>query len=262
VEHGLLPVEPALLPTASGEALPRPRTPVPERTSVQHAVPRRTSRILLAVASLIALAIGSFLIALYVSSTGSLPGPRDAAPTPHEPSQLTITPLEVDAAPIAPLVLDAAPVAPPIDAMPEMRVEIRTTPGNALIHIGGDVLYGPAKVELPAGHYDVVAELAGYRTEHRSLELAVGDHPILEIAFANKLPRIDRGTPLGRLTARTNPYSDVYENGKKLVQTPFADLELPAGVHTLSFKNPTHPTVTKTIKIVAGRETKLQFDLP
>ena len=47
---------------------------------------------------------------------------------------------------------------------------------------------------------------------------------------------------MGRLSVRTTPWSDVYLGSKKLGQTPFADLELPAGTYTLTFKNPSRPT--------------------
>ncbi len=243
------------LPTSSAAALPRPRTMPPfEIPSGRRAsATRRIPRTALAVAGLFGLAIASFLIALAASGHGKS-APPDAA-IARDASQVTITPLAADAEPIAPPPVDAPP------STPEMLVEIDTSPTGALVHVGGQSLYAPAKVALPAGHYDVVAELAGYRTEHRPLDLINGDHPILEIAFTHKLP-VPHGVPIGRLTARTTPYSDVYEGNKKVGQTPFADLELPVGTHTLSFKNPSHPTITKTVRISAGHETKVQFDLP
>ena len=61
---------------------------------------------------------------------------------------------------------------------------------------------------------------------------------------------------------RTTPWSDVYEGNRKLGQAPFADLELPVGTHTLTFKNPSRPTVTKTVTIKAGKSAKLNFNLP
>ena len=67
---------------------------------------------------------------------------------------------------------------------------------------------------------------------------------------------------MGRLSVRTTPWSDVYLGSKKLGQAPFADIELPVGTHTLTFKNPSRPTVTKTVKITAGKSTKLNFNLP
>jgi serine/threonine-protein kinase len=66
---------------------------------------------------------------------------------------------------------------------------------------------------------------------------------------------------MGKLSVRTTPWSDVYLGSRKLGQAPFADLSLPAGTHTLTFKNPSRPTVTKTVTIRAGKSTKLNFDL-
>ena len=66
----------------------------------------------------------------------------------------------------------------------------------------------------------------------------------------------------GKLSVRTTPYADVFENGKKITETPFADREMSVGVHTLTFKNPAHATFTKKITIVAGKPTRLSFALP
>ena len=92
---------------------------------------------------------------------------------------------------------------------------------------------------------------------------------------ANCIRKIETGVPklsgvrdarfnlsTGKLTVRTTPYSEVFENGKKLGETPFADREITAGVHTLVFKNPLHPTVSKKITITAGKLLKLGFSLP
>ncbi len=60
---------------------------------------------------------------------------------------------------------------------------------------------------------------------------------------------------------RTTPYAEVYIGGRKIGETPFADVELPVGAHTLTFKNPSLPTVKKTVTISASRPVKLNFDL-
>jgi serine/threonine protein kinase len=73
--------------------------------------------------------------------------------------------------------------------------------------------------------------------------------------------KIARPTPMGKLTAKTNPSSEVFLNGKKLGETPFADVDLAPGVYTLTFKNPGLPAVTKKVTITAGKTTKLAFSL-
>jgi hypothetical protein len=71
------------------------------------------------------------------------------------------------------------------------------------------------------------------------------------------------GAQWGRLTVRTTPYSAVYLGTRKLGETPFAELEIPVGTHTLLFKHPEHATVRRTVVIEAGKTTKLPpFDLP
>ena len=66
---------------------------------------------------------------------------------------------------------------------------------------------------------------------------------------------------VGKLSVRTRPYSDVSHGTRKLGQSPF-EIDLPVGSYTLTFKNPAHPTVTRTVKITAGKRAKVIFDLP
>jgi serine/threonine-protein kinase len=70
-------------------------------------------------------------------------------------------------------------------------------------------------------------------------------------------------TPLpGYLKARTQPWSDVYLGTRKLGTTPLAEVKLPAGRHTLTFKNPDRPTARRQVDIRPGQTTKLDFELP
>jgi len=120
-----------------------------------------------------------------------------------------------------------------------------------------------AQLVLSAGKHQVLVELAGWQPEKREVHLEVGEHQRIEIAFTKKTPKnVDRGPAMGRLSVRTTPWSDVYLGAKKLGQAPFADIELPVGTHTLTFRNPSRPTVTRTVKITAGKSTKLNFNLP
>jgi serine/threonine protein kinase len=72
-------------------------------------------------------------------------------------------------------------------------------------------------------------------------KLAASGHPALQ---------------MGRLTARTTPYAEVYESGKKIGDTPFAEHEMSVGPHVLVFKNPLHPAMTRRVVINAGKLTK------
>jgi len=231
-------------------------------------VPRRTktARTALAIGGLVGLAVLSFVVALAMRSSSS--APPDAAPPPDAP-RVAVTPL-IDAAP-APVEIDAAP--PPVDApVPTVTIdaaaqltylEIRTNPPGGEVTINGETRADPAKFALAPGHYTVRATLDGYAPETREVDLERGVDRVQDIAFRKKLPASTARTQkTGRLTARTTPYSVVYNGGKKLGETPFAELELPAGTYTLTFKNPTHRPVTRKVVINAGKTTKISFVIP
>ncbi|HEY5935283.1 MAG TPA: PEGA domain-containing protein, partial [Kofleriaceae bacterium] len=157
-----------------------------------------------------------------------------------------------------------APLEPTfrLDAGPTTLLEVRTKPAGATIKIGDQTRVAPAQFALSAGKHNVIAELDGWVAEKRTIDLIVGDHLVHEIAFTRRVGTVRPPQPkTGRFVARTNPYSDVYEGIRKIAQTP-CDIELPAGKHTLLFKNPNHKTVYKTVVIQPGKPVKLSFDLP
>ena len=205
-----------------------------------------------AIAGLAGLALLSFIVALAVSNSShhSAAAPKDAAPAPI----------------VQTIVIDAPPPPPAIDAAvpTEGYLEVRTIPAGGKIKVGDQTRGAPAQLVIPAGTVVVSAELAGYEPENREIVLEPGEHESIEIAFRKKLPAhpIEHGVAYGKLTVRTTPYSNVYEGARELGETPFADLELAAGTHTLTFKNPSHEPVTKTVRITAGKTTKLNFALP
>jgi serine/threonine-protein kinase len=235
---------------------------------------KRRLRVAAAIAGLAGLALISFAIALAASGGGHPRlGVLDAAPRP------------IDAAAVVAIVADAPPAQPPVDAgepavpadaAPTALLEVKTIPPGGTVRIGGDqegARTAPAQFGLAEGRYVVYAEHAGYAPERRTVDVSHGEHFEIEIAFTHKLPgrgghpeHVVEHTPPapenGRLSVKTDPYSDVYEGGKYLGQTPLAEVSLPPGTHELTFKNPKHTTIKKTITIVAGQTQKLSFPLP
>ncbi len=65
----------------------------------------------------------------------------------------------------------------------------------------------------------------------------------------------------GWLTVRTTPWSDVYFGARRLGSSPLAEVELPAGAHTLTFRNPKLGAITHTVTIRDGETTKLSLVL-
>jgi hypothetical protein len=254
----------AIIPTRIAQPhLHRRRpTPVPVATETElgPAQRRRIPRRVLAIGGLVGIAIISFLIALAARSPGKS-APRDAGVA-----------IGLDAAPDAEvqraIVVDAAPVTDvriptiPVDAPDELTVlEVRTKPSGGTVRVGGESRADPAKFGLLPGKYTIIAKLDGYQDETRAVELYKGTDLVQEIAFTRKISTTRPAPAIGKLTVRTTPYSVVYHNGKRLGETPFADLELPAGTYSLVFRNPTHDTVTRKVTITAGKTSKLSFAL-
>lgn len=273
--HAAGPLVPSQVVSAAGSGASRVladggsrrrTTPLP-----QEMARRRRRKMLLAGAGLAGLTLVSFMIALAASSSKQ---PRAAAPP--DAHVIAVTP--IDALPIAPPPLDAAttPTVSDGDEPGKAHLVVRTIPDGGTIRVGGQtrnaVVHpsdptGAASVELilDAGEHEVIAELPGYAREKRKVVLARGETQRIEMAFQKKLggtTHSDVRAKTGRLTVRTIPWSDVYLGSKKLGQAPFADLEMPAGTHKLTFKNPGRPTVTKTVTIQPGKSAKLNFNLP
>jgi serine/threonine-protein kinase len=237
----------------------------------EQATKQRRKKLVFTIGGLGGLMLLSFLVALCASGGG-----RESV-FPRDASVVRMTDTD-GALPLAPPPLDAA-LAPiptvPIDASPESLMAtlvVRTVPDGGTISVGDRSLAASrpagdstgaatAKMLLEPGPVTVIATLDGYEPESREVTLERGATASLDITFTKKI-RPDHSPPLGRLTVRTRPWSDVYLGGKKLGQAPFTDLEVPVGTHTLTFKNPSRPTVVKSVTVKAGKSTKLNFSLP
>ncbi|HEY1548661.1 MAG TPA: PEGA domain-containing protein, partial [Kofleriaceae bacterium] len=215
-------------------------------------------RIIVAACGLVGLALISFLVALAAKgSHSSTPPPADAR------ALAAVVPIADAATPDA-AIADAQVATVPIDATAppaEAFLEVSTFPPGGTVHVGDQSRVAPAQLVVQAGTIGVDAELDGYAPVHRDETVEAGEHRTVEIAFMHKLPA-PRAPAVGKLTVHTSPPADVFENGKKIGETPFIDHELSAGTHVLTFKNSLHPTVTKKVVIQPGKVAKLNFDLP
>ena len=223
-------------------------------------IPRQRKR-LLAIGGLGALALFSFIIAIAARTCSSGAAPPDAA---GPGSAVAIV---ADAAPPIDAPVDVPPdvFEPTIrpDAAEELTyLEIRTSPSGGNITINGETRADPARFSLAPGHYMITAELEGYQPEKREVDLDRGVDRVQDIAFDRKISGGRPSPATGKLTVRTTPYSIVYTGGKKLGETPFAELEMPTGTYTLTFKNPTHASVTRKVTITSGKTTKISVVIP
>ncbi len=252
---------PAVVPTMIHQQRLEPGMPLATETTMGVRKTSGRKRFVVPIAALVGVAFVTFVIVLAARSPAGV-ATRDAAVVATTPRDAVVS----DAAPDTVAIAIDAPAEPTfrLDAAPgpTTLLEVRTKPGGATIKIGDQTRVAPAQFALSAGKHSVVAELDGWVAERRQIDLLVGDHLVHEIAFTRRVGTVKPPqAKTGRFVARTNPYSDVYEGIRKIAQTP-CDIELPAGKHTLLFKNPNHKTVYKTVVIQPGKPVKLSFDLP
>lgn len=209
-------------------------------------------RVAMAIAALVGIAVISFVIALAAS------GHHARVAAVRIDAAATVVMQELDANPGS-----AARDAPVVArATREAYLEVATSPPGGVVKAGGQVRTAPARLVVEAGTFEVTGELAGYQPDVRRVTIEPGEHLAVELTFDHKLvPSGHPASQTGRLTARTTPSSEVYENGRKLGDTPFADREMTAGPHVLVFKNPLHPPLTRRVLITAGKVTKLNEKL-
>ena len=158
--------------------------------------------------------------------------------------------------------------APPgADASPSLAaVEVITRPAEAAVTLGKTTKTTPAKfVDVMPGRHRLHVEHSGYAPLTRELTIAAGELRTLEFSLTKLPTPVVRPRPRrkkGRLTARTKPYSVVYLGKKRIGETPFANVVLPAGTHALIFKNPGRKPYRRLVTIRAGKTKKLDFALP
>ena len=222
-------------------------------------------RWLVALIALAVLGVGSFLAALALRRAAPAGGAVDA-PVAIDASIVPIRPIvdeiELDdaAAPAdAPTTAEApdAPGAPA--APPPATLKLDTLPRGGSVRVGDQRYQAPVALTLPPGAYVVHAELDGWQPVQRDVELVAGAIVVQELPFTRRAGRggPSRGEKTGRLTVKTEPYSDVFLGGRRIGQTPLAEVVVPAGRHVLTFKHPARAPVTRAVTIVAGKTTKV-----
>jgi serine/threonine-protein kinase len=204
------------------------------------------------------------------SATAARPAPS-AAPS--------VTPFaEPPPAPRADAGAAGTTVPLPPEAPALAALEIVTDPAGARVILDDVPVDTPTPtqlMDLAPGEHELEIGLAGYKAVTRKVIVAAGDRRTLELTLtpepgtpaptrppSNAREERPRARPSsGWLTVRTLPYSDVYLGGRKLGTTPFANIELPAGTHTLVFKNPDKGVRKRKVVIRPGATTKLSFEL-
>ena len=215
-----------------------------------------------------------------------------AAENPETPPDAR-APLEPDVEPLVatPVPPDAAP--PPDSAPPAADLTIITDPEDAQVVLEDTGKSGRSPLtfeDLEPGSHEIAITLEGYEPARREIHIGPDEHRSLEMPLQEATDRAEREAAArraerqrrtseqrrraraaerepeppepGKLVVRTQPYSEVYIGERRLGTTPFADVELPPGTYTLTFRNPDRPPHTRQITIEPGGEKRLNFPLP
>lgn len=236
-------------PASSGEAVTL-RRPWATRVVVRQ---RQAGRLLylLVLGAGLALAIAA---GYYTAARVDLDAP--AAP-PVAPATTT-TSLEVTSGPSGTGVVAEAggretrPVTSAAEA-PAVRGSLRVrAPIDLQVLIGDRVIGSTARsISMPAGRHtlQLVNERVGFRSTQR-VAIEGGRGATLDVVV-----------PGGRVNVNATPWATVWIGGRRLGDTPLANLELPAGEHEFVFRHPELGERRRVAVVSPGGTTRVAVDL-
>lgn len=133
-------------------------------------------------------------------------------------------------------------------------VKINPTPSSATIYLNnkpvGKTITDLSKNEI----YTLKVEAKGYDTQERKIKIE-SDQLEFDIELKKKESQI------GRISISATPWATILVDGKSVGTSPILNFSLSAGKHTVTFKHPDFPDVTKSVNIKHNDSQKLIIDL-
>jgi serine/threonine-protein kinase len=147
----------------------------------------------------------------------------------------------------------------------DARLRVVSEPSGAVVLVGEErVGRTPLDVGVAPGEHVVTLRLDGYQ-EHEAPVLALegGVATFSAVLRREARPRNPVVTPrgTGTLAMATTPWCDVFLGRRKLGTTPFTNVSLPAGRHTLTLRAPGKPERRHVVTIRAGEESRVRLAL-
>lgn len=107
------------------------------------------------------------------------------------------------------------------------------------------------RIMMAAGSHDLelVNEPLGFRAA-RQVSVTSGATTRIAVTLPN-----------GVLHVNAVPWAEVLLDGRRLGETPLANVQVPIGEHELLFRNPQFPEQRRTVTVTAARPTRLGVDL-
>lgn len=133
-------------------------------------------------------------------------------------------------------------------------LKINPTPATATIYLN-DKVVGKTISDLTKNEtYDLRVEAKGFETQERKIKIESD-----QLEFDIELKK--RETQIGRLSISATPWATILIDGKVVGTSPILNYSLLAGKHTVIFRHPDFPDVTKTVNIKFNDLQKLIVDL-
>lgn len=152
-----------------------------------------------------------------------------------------------------------------LEARPtEARLRVVSQPEGAVVYVSGErVGRTPLDVGVAPGEHQVTLQLDGHQPHEAPVLALAGGVATLSAVLqrARSRPPTQAARGLGTLTMATTPWCEVFFRGRKLGTTPFANVRLPVGTHTLSLRAPNRPERRQQVRIRANEETRLHVAL-
>ena len=107
------------------------------------------------------------------------------------------------------------------------------------------------RIMVPAGRHSVtlVNERLGFR-QNRSVEVAAG-----------KVAQIRAETPEGVVNVNALPWAELWIDGRRIGETPIANLNVPIGEHEFVFKHPSLGERQQRVTVAVGDPVRVTMDL-
>jgi serine/threonine-protein kinase len=188
--------------------------------------------------------------------------------------------------------LDASPRSQPAEG----TLEINSRPEGATIIVDGIEVQGttPLRRAFFAGNHTIVASYPGFEDRAQKVRLDPGQTVTVSLTLRRLHPEqivtLKKGEEVkpktgkkvrpktkakkgskgsdppagghGYLTIATTPWSSVFLGERKLGITPFANVKVPAGRHTLRFLNDRGASFTRAVTVRPDQVVKLNLKLP
>jgi hypothetical protein len=168
---------------------------------------------------------------------------------PQAPLQSEAAPAAAAAAPpdgsVAPALTSATPTWGWLDVKAESPMEIRAG-GRVLGRTGGE------RIRLAEGRHQI--ELVNGDTGYRAVRVV---HVV-----GGKVTNLAVPTPAnGVVNVNASPWAEVWIDGRRVGETPLANLSVPLGSHEVVFRHPEFGEKRQAISVTAGAPVRISVDM-